>query len=256
MDEITGIPIADVPLQGRLMNAAGMLGFAPSLKGPVSPGELGAFVTNPISLTARTPAAGTRLVSYPGGLLLHTGLPNPGLDEILRQYSRRWARQRVPVIVHLVGEEPYTIARLAARLENKPGVSAFELGLPPGVEAGRAVELIQAAVGETPLVVRLSLDQVQALAEAVLGAGASALSLGPPRGALPIPGGGLVSGRLYGPGLFPQALEAVRFLSRFSTMVIGGCGVFHPSQVDAMLQAGAAAVQLDLVLWRGPWPTF
>jgi dihydroorotate dehydrogenase len=35
--------------------------------------------------------------------------------------------------------------------------------------------------------------------------------------------------------------------------VIGSGGVYTPAQAEAMLQAGAIAVQLDAVFWRGGW---
>lgn len=53
--------------------------------------------------------------------------------------------------------------------------------------------------------------------------------------------------------VFSQALRAVDELSREGIPVIGGGGVYHPSQTEAMLAAGALAVQLDTVLWRGDY---
>ena len=85
------------------------------------------------------------------------------------------------------------------------------------------------------------------------GEGLAALSLGPPRGLLPAPDGGLARGRLYGPAVFPLALATVKALSRFGVPVIGGGGVYRMEQAEAMLGAGAMAVQLDAVLWRGGW---
>ncbi|NJN44834.1 MAG: hypothetical protein HC806_09040 [Anaerolineae bacterium] len=36
--------------------------------------------------------------------------------------------------------------------------------------------------------------------------------------------------------------------------VIAGGGVFDPGQAQALKDAGAFAIQLDLRLWREPWP--
>jgi dihydroorotate dehydrogenase (NAD+) catalytic subunit len=80
-------------------------------------------------------------------------------------------------------------------------------------------------------------------------AGASALSLGPPRGAITA-GGKLVSGRLYGPAIFPQALETVRQISKAGYPTIGAGGVQSEQDAEAMIAAGAMAVQLDLSLWK------
>jgi dihydroorotate dehydrogenase (NAD+) catalytic subunit len=85
----------------------------------------------------------------------------------------------------------------------------------------------------------------------VLDTGAAAISLGAPRGTLPGAAGKLIKGRLFGPAVFPLALEMIQRLLRLGSPVIGGGGVYTPQQAEAMLRAGAAAVQLDAVLWRG-----
>jgi dihydroorotate dehydrogenase (NAD+) catalytic subunit len=84
-----------------------------------------------------------------------------------------------------------------------------------------------------------------------LGAGASAISLGPPRGALKDKQGEIVYGRLYGPGVFPQALEAVSALAQMDLPIIGAGGIYQQAQIDAMLEAGALAVQVDTSWWQG-----
>ena len=70
---------SELLLNTPIMNAAGCLGFAPDTHGPTDLSQLGAFITNPISLLARSPAHGPRFLSFPGGFMLHTGYPNPGL---------------------------------------------------------------------------------------------------------------------------------------------------------------------------------
>ncbi|HNQ95866.1 MAG TPA: hypothetical protein PKH47_14440, partial [Anaerolineales bacterium] len=71
----------DLYFSKPLINAAGSLGFAPDLRVLQELGglEFGAFVTNPISLRPRVPTAQPAVLEYPGGFLLHTGLPNPGI---------------------------------------------------------------------------------------------------------------------------------------------------------------------------------
>ena len=54
-----------------------------------------------------------------------------------------------------------------------------------------------------------------------------------------------------GPGLFPQALAAVRTAHRARLPLIASAGVYTRGQGEALLQAGARAVALDGVLWRG-----
>ncbi|NUM45002.1 MAG: hypothetical protein HUU38_09865 [Anaerolineales bacterium] len=230
-----------------LWNAAGTLGFALPKRSPFSTG-LGAFVTNPISWGPRTPAHGPRLVTYPGGVLLHTGLPNPGFRAVLRQFAGQWARSPLPVIVHLVAESPETVQRMVRQLEEVEGVAGIELGLPPDADPAYLTELLHAARGELPLIVRLSPEEDVPLPQPEV------ISLGAPRGTLPGAEGVWVQGRLMGPGLFPLSLHAARKWHARGIPFIAGGGVYHPTQAEALLAAGAAAVQLDLCLWRASWP--
>lgn len=252
----------DLQLHTPIMNAAGMLGFAPDPFGPLELERLGMFVTDPLSLKARSPARGVRYLEYAGGFLLHTGYPNPGLNAALRRFAPRWARSSLPVMVHLLGQSAETLATMVTQLETVEGVAAIELGVPPEAEAELVQRLIEACLGELPLVVRLPLDRAVSLAdelaESGLGEALAAVSLAPPRGALPASASNLewewAVGRLYGPALFPHALAAVRAVRRIGLPVIGGCGIYTSPQVHAMLGCGAIGVQLDSVLWRGDPP--
>ena len=60
----------------------------------------------------------------------------------------------------------------------------------------------------------------------------------------------LLSGRLYGPALLPQALAVVQAVAQAGLPVFGAGGVYSPADEAAMLGAGASAVQLDAVLWN------
>jgi dihydroorotate dehydrogenase (NAD+) catalytic subunit len=247
----------DLTFNPPWMNAAGSLGFAPSQRGPVDLSRMGAFVTNPISLGPRSPAQGRRYLAYPGGFLLHTGYPNPGLRAALRRYAGQWGRSPLPVLVHLLCQRAEELAQMVQRLEGLPGVSGIELGLAPEVEPEEAAAMVQASLGELPLILRLPLERAAALAGWLkahsAGEGVAAFSLGPPRGMLPTPDVGLARGRLYGPAIFPMALAAVKALSGLGVPVIGGGGVYRIDQAEAMQAAGATAVQVDAALWRGGW---
>lgn len=243
----------DLQFPTPLMNAAGSLGFAPHVRRMGNLGELGVFVTNPVSLGPRSPAQSRGLVAFSGGFLLHSGHPNPGLKAVIRRYASRWAGADVPVIVHLLAQVEDEIAAMVRRLENVDGVIAVEIGLPPEASRELATRLIRAGTGELPVIARLPLERAGELADIAIHAGAAAVSLGPPRGALPDPDGTPLRGRLYGPAIFPLALAAVQALAKSGIPVIGAGGVYRPADVEAMLSAGALAVQLDSALWRGSW---
>ncbi len=241
----------DLPFTGTLLNAAGSLGFYPDPRGPVDLALLGGFFTNPVSRGRRTPARGPRLLGFPGGNLIHTGLPNPGLSAILRLYAARWARSSLSIVVHLLAEELSGLAGMVQRLEEVEGVMGIEVGLRPDIDADAAHQITLAALGELCVIVRLPLERAVELAPVVIEAGADAVSLAAPRGALPGPEGEVATGRLYGPAVFPQALAVALAVAQLEVPVIGGGGVYKQEDVEAMLAAGAMAVQVDTVLWRG-----
>lgn len=243
----------DLAFATPLMNAAGSLGFTPDGRGPFDLTRLGAFITNPLSLSPRTPAHARRCQSYPGGFLLHTGYPNPGLSQVIRRYRAKWAQAPLPVIVHILGESPDQVANTVRRLEGLEGVAGIELGLPVEIDRQAAMELVQAGSGELPVIVRIPLERAIDLAQSVARLPITAVSLGAPRGVLINPSGETTRGRLYGPAIFPLALAAVSSLSRSGIPVIGAGGVYRQGHVDAMLSAGALAVQVDTILWSAGW---
>ena len=214
------MPKRDLDFRTPLLNAAGMLGFAPDFRRPdfrslgdFGSVQLGAFVTNPLSWRARKPTAHPALVEYPGGFLLHTGLPNPGLSAAVKKYARKWADSSLPIIVHLMADRPEETARMVESLEGLENVMAAELGFAPLLTDDIILAALEMSLGELPLIVCLPHEQV--------------LRLG------------------------PQALALVRDAARVGIPVIGSGGVWKPEQAEAMKEAGAIAVQLDAVLWRG-----
>lgn len=241
-------PLIDPPV----MNAAGSLGFFPDLRLPLPWAELGAFVTNPISLRPRNPASSMRWTEFPGGVLMHSGHPNPGFYPLLDQFSTRWTQAPLPVIVHLLASPPGEIQACVERLEMVENVTAVEIGFPQNIDQQEAAEIVSAAQGEMPVIVRLPMTRSVALAPALEAAGAAAVSLGAPRGSLPI-GEHLMHGRMYGPGIYPLALQIVCELHSIGVTVIAAGGVYQPRQIAELRQAGAMAVQVDLALWRGDW---
>src|SRR6185436_342158 len=88
--------------------------------------------------------------------------------------------------------------------------------------------------------------------------GAQAISISAPRGALipPLPAGEgsgvreIVTGRLFGPALFPQTLETVHSAAKLGIPIIGAGGVWSKENAAAMLSVGAVAVQVDAALWN------
>ena len=234
-------------------NVAGMLGFSDESLPTVDLSRLGAFVTNPISLHPRTPARPPRVLTFQGGFLLHTGHPNPGISSVLRKHQRRWKELPCPVIVHLLGQDPSELSSLVERLEEVEAIAALEIGL-EATDPNTVSQLSHAALlGELPVIIQVPLDCSENIIQAIVDAGAKAIGFGPPRGSLPGPGGEIVNGRLFGPALYPTALQAVsKWSSRLDIPIIASGGIYNSEQLNSMLVAGASGVQLDTVLWTEP----
>ncbi len=236
------------------MNAAGFLGFTPLAGSSIGQSPV-AFVTNPISYKPRTSAADRFCSPFPGGFLLHTGWPNPGFRKAVKQYSARWARSEVQVYVHLLAEQAHEVNQMVRALEETDGATAIELSLPPTAKDDLRLQLVEAAMGELPLTVCVPLDQVNAAwVGDVVDLGISGLVVSAPRGMVRNGTGGFARGRMYGPGLFPQMLQAIGCLRAYGIPFVAGSGVYDQPAIDTLLSAGAGAVQLDAVLWRG-WDT-
>jgi dihydroorotate dehydrogenase (NAD+) catalytic subunit len=249
----------DLYFSKPLMNAAGSLGFAPDTRAGIPLDSFGAFVTNPISLRPRKPAAQPEVMEYPGGFLLHSGLPNPGFHAGIKRYSSRWDKSDIPVIVHLMADRPEDAQRMVQMLEMHENVMAAELGFAPLLADDILLLTLEMCLGELPLIFSLPVEQVLSLGPRLVQDGAQAISISAPRGALPenkekgSGDSGMTTGRLYGPSLFPRGLETVYSAAKLGLPIIGAGGVWNKENAEAMLSAGALAVQVDAVLWGVNW---
>jgi dihydroorotate dehydrogenase (NAD+) catalytic subunit len=253
----------DLYFSKPLMNATGSLGFAPDSRVGIAWESLGAFVTNPLSLRPRQPAASPELIEYPGGFLLHTGLPNPGFNAGIKNYTSRWDKSDLPIIVHLMADRPEETQYMVRVLENQENVMAAELGFAPLLADDILLLTLEMCLGELPLIFSLPIEQVLSLGPRLIQEGAQAISISAPRGAMSpsLPEGEglgvreIITGRLYGPSLFPRTLETVYSAAKLGLPIIGAGGVYSKEHADVMLSAGALAVQVDAALWN-PSSTF
>jgi dihydroorotate dehydrogenase (NAD+) catalytic subunit len=241
----------DLYFSKPIMNAAGSLGFFPNLRDFENLGGLlGAFVTNPFSLRPRLPTAQPAVIEYPGGFLLHTGLPNPGLKAGVKKYASRWDKSDLPIIIHLMADRPEETQNMVRMLEEIENVMAVELGFAPLLTDDIILMTLEMCMGEIPLIFSLPVEQVLSLGPRLVQDGAQAISIASPRGALVSRNSQLVTGRLLGPSLFPQSLDVVRSAAKLGLPIIGTGGVWTKENADAMLSVGALAVQVDAALWN------
>ncbi len=250
LDESALIRKRDLVLDKRLVNAPGMLGFVPDLHRLPALAQFGAFVTAPISDRARKPAADRCCLPFPGGFLLHSGLQNPGIRQAIARFGRRWAAAPLPVIVTLLVDSPETLPRMLQRLEPIENLVAVMLGLPLEASPEVLQTVMAAAVGELPVVPCLAPEQIPVLLDPLAVLQPAAVHLTAPRGTLPLPDGRLVTGRLYGPAIFPLMLQAAKTLTARGLRVVAQGGVYTRAQLAAFFDLGAAAVALGGALWQ------
>jgi len=258
--ELTRTGKHSLVLHAPVMPAAGTFGFGDRYTRLIKTEKLGAVVTDPITLKARRVARGPNVVPLSGGLLLHTGMPNPGVHRVIKQFSTTWNNLPVPVIAHVMGTLPPDVSRCVRALLDCRAVQGIELGIHDQTTLQEMEALIRAVLDNTqlPLLVRLPLERAAELAPLVAQTDAGALVIGaPPRGLARDPHSGqLVRGRVFGPLVKPLALHAVAqvvALLREDDMPVIGAGGIHDAQ-DArdFIDVGARAVQLDSVIWVRP----
>jgi dihydroorotate dehydrogenase (NAD+) catalytic subunit len=256
--EITRSAKNSLIVETPVMPAAGTFGYGEVYRDMINIEKLGAFVTSPITYESWSPATGPRVVPLDAGVLVHTGLPNPGLSKTIKKHRNLWTMLPLPVIVHLVATTVRDIRRSVELIETEESIDAIELGLNDDISWEEAERFVKAAVDhmEKPLLVRLPMQDAYEIAEAVADAGAGALVIaGPPRGTARDPKSGrLVSGRVYGPLVKPMVLRMVGQLMRRikEVPIIGAGGIHSPQDARDYIDAGARAVQVDSVTWIQP----
>jgi len=239
----------DLYFSKPLINAAGSLGFTPDTRNGISMDSFGAFVTNPISLRPRLPTSHPAVVQFPGGFLLHTGMPNPGFRNVLKKYSAKWNRSNLPIIVNLMADRPEETQRMVRELENMDNIMAVQLGFAPLLSDDIILLNLELCLGELPLIFSLPHEQVLSLGPKLIQEGADMISISSPRGAINDKDSNVITGRLYGRSLFPRSLDIVRSAVLLGLPIIGSGGVWTDADVESMLKAGATAVETDIRLW-------
>lgn len=267
------INLAGLSLKNPTMLASGILGYsALTLKGVVE-GGAGAVVTKSVGLKPRRGYANPTVVQVDCGLINAMGLPNPGIDEFVKDICEAKAVLKVPLIVSVYGfsAEEYT---LVAEKAVKAGADAVELNVScphvkeTGAEIGQnpkvlaeVVEKVKRAV-EKPVFVKLSpnVADIAEIAEAAVKAGADAITAINTVKAMAIdietakPILGNRKGGLSGPAIKPIALRCVyEIYERVKTPIIGCGGITSWRDAVEFMLAGASAVQIGTAIaLKGP----
>jgi dihydroorotate dehydrogenase (NAD+) catalytic subunit len=251
-----GLAVASPVLLG-----AGSAGMGEATHAELDLAAFGGVVVGPLTRRSRSGSPTPRIAEVPEGILLNSGGQNRGLDATLRHHADAWARSPIPVIVQLIENDPRTLGTLAARLSNEAGVAALEWMPSPEIEARNLRVAIENMLMEGDLPVLLKSPYGRAIEWGRVGieAGASALVVGaPPYGStMRHVGGGSeieVSGALHGPAVFPMMHAALVEIAaaNLGVPLIAAGGIFSIEQAQTALDAGAAALQIDALVWIEP----
>ena len=241
-------------LASPLIAGGGAFGFADEYASLVDFSKFGAFITNAITLKPRSPAREQQVIQFAGGVLIHTGLPNPGLSNAIREYEKKWERLGCPVIIHLACDSVDDVEMCMERIDRVEIIAGVEIGFRDEEETVNVEAMIKAAtrIGGKPVIVQVPRSRASLIARVAERSGAQSISISLPRGTMKHDGE-WVSGRLYGASLLPQTIHLVREIkTQTSLPIIGAGGVHSKEDVEVVLNAGASAVQIDSLAWVSP----
>jgi dihydroorotate dehydrogenase (NAD+) catalytic subunit len=254
----------NLALRNPLLAGPGTVGYGREHAKTLQVERLGAIVTNTTTLHGRPGNWQPRLAETPSGIILNTGVQNPGLRTVIRRHGLAWRRMHVPVILSLAAEDTEAFAACAELAEETDSGAALDLEpdlLIAGVDMVRVVDVVR-GITSLPLIVRLPVAPAQSLADVIadLGAvGCDAVATGSPWPGLLIDTPSKkpwMRGGLMGPAIRPLALALVHDLLQLldpeHITVIAAGGISSAADVAAFLAAGAAAVQLDTVIYIDP----
>ena len=267
------VDLAGVKLKNPVMLASGTAGYGAELSSVIDLAAVGGIILKSVTEKPRGGNPGPRIWETPCGMLNSIGLENKGVDALVEEVLPSLAESGVAVFASIAGDTVDEYARLAARLDDAPGVSALEVnvscpnvekgGIHFGIDAGatRAVALAVHKNSELPFFVKLSaaVSDIAPVAQAAESGGASGLSLINTIPGLAVetvtrrPRLGAVTGGLSGPAIKPVALKAVWDCYIATGLPIIGCGgIYDVEDVCEFLVAGAAAVAVGTATFQNP----
>jgi dihydroorotate dehydrogenase (NAD+) catalytic subunit len=255
------------------MLASGILGYATETLERIVEGGAGAVVTKSVGITPREGYANPTIVQTNCGLINAMGLPNPGIDEFVKEIHEAKNTLNVPLIVSVYGFSTEEYTKVAKKAMNSDA-DAVELNVScphvkeTGSEIGQnpkilteVVEKVKAAV-DKPVFVKLSpnVTSIAETAEAAVKAGADAITAIntvkamaiDTETAMPILSNKI--GGLSGPAIKPIAVRCVYEIYEQVKVPIVGCGgITNWRDAVEFLLAGATAVQIGTaVALKGP----
>jgi dihydroorotate dehydrogenase (NAD+) catalytic subunit len=262
------VNLAGLNLANPTMLASGILGHTSETLETIAENGAGAVVTKSVGLVPRKGYANPTVVQTSCGLINAMGLPNPGIDEFVREIREAKAVLKVPLIVSVYGfsVEEYAAVAKKAIVAGADGVevnvscphvkeTGSEIGQNPRVLA-EVVRKVKSVV-DKPTIVKLSpnVTSMTDIAETSAEAGADALTIMNTVKAMAIdvettrPILGNRVGGLSGSAVKSIAVRHVyEAYERVKVPIIGCGGIADWRDAVEFLLAGASAVQIGTAI--------
>jgi dihydroorotate dehydrogenase (NAD+) catalytic subunit len=255
------------------MLASGILGYSAATLENIVRSGAGAVVTKSVGLKPRNGYANPTVVQTRCGLINAMGLPNPGIDEFVKEICEAKAVLNVPLIVSVYGFSAEGYAKVSKKAVDS-GADAIELNVScphakeTGSEIGQNPKILAEVVGKVkaevdkPVFVKLSpnVTNIVEIAEASVKAGADGITAINTVKAMAIDTETTMPilsnkiGGLSGPAIKPVAVRCVYEIYKQVKVPIVGCGgIINWRDAVEFLLAGASAVQIGTaVALKGP----
>lgn len=267
--------VAGLDFRNPILLAAGTAAYGRELAGVVELDHLGGLVTKAVSLEPRDGAPPPRVAEFDGGMINAVGLANPGVDAV-KATELPWLAKELRharVIVNVIGRIIEDFGDVVARLDDSPGLHAYELnvscpntragGLEFGADAASLTAVVSRARAATrrPIFVKLSptLADIGFTARCAVDAGADGISVVNTMPGLVIdletmrPKLGFGSGGVSGPGLRPVGVLATwKVRKAVPVPIIGLGGVGSAEHALEYLVAGASLVAVGTAALANP----
>ncbi len=256
------VTLAGMTMKNPIVVASGTFGFGREYGEFYDISELGGICVKGLTATRREGNPPPRIAETPMGILNSVGLQNPGVDGFIATELPELKKHNVRIIANISGNTPEEYGEMCTKL-SAAGVDMIEVNIScPNVKAGGlaygtqpelAAEVTEIAKrnATVPVMVKLSpnVTDICAIAKAVEGAGADALSLiNTLRGmridiATRRPVLKMNTGGLSGPAVLPVAVRMVwEVAGAVSIPILGMGGVSKGEDAAQLMLAGATAV--------------
>ncbi|MBW2206554.1 MAG: dihydroorotate dehydrogenase [Deltaproteobacteria bacterium] len=270
------VNLGPLQMKNPVMTASGTFGYGLEYGSFVDPNLLGAVIVKGLSIKPMPGNPPPRTVETACGMLNSIGLANIGLKAFIGEKLPLLQDLDTELIVNIYGHHMQEYGELAAALKGVEGISAIEVNIScPNVDRGGmafgtdpeiSARVIETVLRNTdkPVIVKLSpnVTDIRAVAKAVEGAGAHAISLINTLTGMAIdlekrtPRLAKVSGGLSGPAIKPVALHMVYQVAKsVSIPVIGVGGIMDYRDALEFMVVGARAVQVGTASFVNPRAT-